>query len=70
MNFYLGAVDMLLKKENDNPSIGLILCRNKSKIQVEVALRDIQKPIGVPDYLVEIAKTIPKEFTSSLLTIE
>jgi len=70
MNFYLGAVDMLLKKENDNQSIGLILCRNKSKIQVEVALRDIQKPIGVSDYLVEIEKTIPKEFTSSLPTIE
>lgn len=70
MNFYLGAVDRLLKKENDNPSIGLILCTSKSKIQVEIALQDIRKPIGVSDYIVEIQKSIPKELISSLPTIE
>lgn len=70
MNFYLGAVDRLLKKENDNPTIGLILCRSKSKIQVEIALQDIKKPIGVSDYIVEIEKNIPKELVSSLPTIE
>lgn len=70
MNFYLGAVDRLLKKENDNPSIGLILCKSKSKIQVEIALQDIKKPIGVSDYIVEIGKSIPKELVSSLPTIE
>lgn len=70
MNFYLGAVDRLLKKENDNPSIGLILCKNKSKIQVEVSLQDIKKPIGVSDYLVKIEKTLPKGLISSLPTIE
>ena len=70
MNFYLGAVDRLLKKENDNPSIGLILCKSKSKLQVEVALQDINKPIGVSDYVVAINKNIPKELESSLPTIE
>jgi predicted nuclease of restriction endonuclease-like (RecB) superfamily len=70
MNFYLGAVDRLMKKDNDNPSIGLILCKSKSKIQVEIALQDIKKPIGVSDYLVEIEKSIPKELASSLPTIE
>jgi len=70
MNFYLGAVDRILKKENDNPSIGLILCKNKSKIQVEIALQDIKKPIGVSDYLVSIGKTIPKELKRSLPTIK
>jgi len=70
MNFYLGAVDRFLKTEHDNPSIGLILCRSKSKIQVEIALQDIRKPIGVSDYLVEIEKSIPKELKSSLPTIE
>ena len=70
MNFYLGAVDRLLKKEKDNPSIGIILCKSKSKIQVEIALQDIKKPIGVSDYLVEIEKIIPKELKSSLPTIE
>jgi predicted nuclease of restriction endonuclease-like (RecB) superfamily len=70
MNFYLGAVDRLLKKENDNPTIGLILCKSKSKIVVEIALQDIKKPIGVSDYLVEIEKSIPKELKSSLPTIK
>lgn len=70
MNFYLGAVDRLLKKENDNPSIGLILCKSKSKLQVEIALQDIKKPVGVSDYLVSIEKAIPKELKSSLPTIE
>lgn len=70
MNFYLGAVDRLLKKENDNPSIGLILCKSKSKLQVEVALQDINKPIGVSDYVLDINKSIPKELASSLPTIE
>jgi hypothetical protein len=70
MNFYLGAVDRLLKKENDNPSIGRILCKSKSKLQVEVALQDINKPIGVSDYVLSINKNIPKELASSLPTIE
>jgi predicted nuclease of restriction endonuclease-like (RecB) superfamily len=70
MNFYLGAVDRLLKKENDNPSIGLILCKSKSKLQVEVALQDIAKPIGVSDYLVAISKGVPEALVSSLPTIE
>jgi predicted nuclease of restriction endonuclease-like (RecB) superfamily len=70
MNFYLGAVDRLLKKDNDNPSIGLILCKSKSKLHVEIALQDINKPIGVSEYLVEISKKIPKELISSLPTIE
>lgn len=70
MNFYLGAVDRLLKKENDNPSIGLILCKSKSKIQVEIALQDMKKPIGVSDYIVSISEGIQKEIASSLPTIE
>jgi predicted nuclease of restriction endonuclease-like (RecB) superfamily len=70
MNFYLGAVDRLLKKENDNPSIGLILCKSKSKIEVEIALQDIKKPIGVSDYVVAISEGVPKELASSLPTVE
>lgn len=70
MNFYLGAVDRLLKRENDNPSIGLILCKSKSKIEVEVSLQDINKPIGVSDYVLAIKKGVPKELVSSLPTIE
>lgn len=70
MNFYLGAVDRLLKTDKDNPSIGLILCKSKSRIQVEIALQDIQKPIGVSDYLVKITENIPKDIEENLPTIE
>lgn len=50
MNYYLSALDDMLKTEKDNPSIGIILVRNKNKLNVEYALRDINKPIGVSSY--------------------
>ncbi|MDO5844439.1 MAG: PDDEXK nuclease domain-containing protein [Methanocorpusculum sp.] len=51
MNFYLSAVDDLIKMPEDAPSIGLILCRDKKNIVAEYALRDLKKPIGVSEYL-------------------
>ena len=50
MNFYLSAVDDLIKSDSDAPSIGLILCRDKQKFVAEYALRDLKKPIGVSEY--------------------
>jgi predicted nuclease of restriction endonuclease-like (RecB) superfamily len=50
MNFYLSAVDELLRRHGDGPSIGLILCKGKGKTTVEYALRDTNKPIGVSSY--------------------
>lgn len=50
MNFYLSAVDDLIKSDADAPSIGLILCRDKQKFVAEYALRDLKKPIGVSEY--------------------
>ncbi len=50
LNFYLSAVDDLMKHEDDNPSIGLLLCKSRNKIVAEYALKDIQKPIGVSEY--------------------
>jgi len=47
MNLYLSAVDDLLRHPDDNPSIGLLLCKEKNRITVEYALRDLKKPIGV-----------------------
>ena len=47
MNFYLSAVDAQLRHPDDQPSIGLILCRNKDRVVVEYALRDVNKPIGI-----------------------
>ena len=68
LNFYISAVDTLLKKENDNPTIGIILCRDKNNIEVEFALRDINKPMGVSEF--ELTETLPSDFKSSLPTIE
>ena len=68
LNFYLSAIDDILRKEHDNPTIGLILCQEKDKFTVEYALRDIHKPIGVSSY--EIAKIIPKEVLENLPTEE
>lgn len=68
MNFYLSAVDDILKSENDNPSIGLILCKDKNKFSVDYALKDINKPIGVSSY--ELTKYLPKNLIEELPTEE
>ena len=67
MNYYLSALDAPIKTQHDNPSIGIILVRNKNKISVEYALRDINKPIGVSSYelseylTADIIKELPTE---------
>lgn len=68
MNFYLSAVDDQLKSEHDQPSIGIILCKNKSKLEVEYALRGMNKPIGVSEFTVTHA--LPAELKSTLPTVE
>jgi predicted nuclease of restriction endonuclease-like (RecB) superfamily len=50
MNFYLGLLDRLEKHEEENPSIGIILCADKDHLDVEIALQDIHKPIAVAEY--------------------
>ncbi len=67
MNFYLSAVDDLLKDDHDQPSIGIILCKNKDKLDVEYALRDINKPIGVSSF---ITNALPADVQPQLPTIE
>lgn len=64
LNFYLSAVDSQLKTENDNPSIGLLLCKSKNNIIAEYALRDMSKPIGVSEY--KVTRTLPKELEEML----
>ncbi len=68
MNFYLSAVDDMLRHPDDNPSIGIILCKYKGKIDAEYALRDINKPMGVAKY--EITRLLPQSIKGSLPTIE
>jgi predicted nuclease of restriction endonuclease-like (RecB) superfamily len=68
MNFYLSAVDDLLRQPGDNPSIGLILCRSKVGVLAEYALRDMTKPIGLAEY--KLTEALPKEIKTLLPTIE
>lgn len=64
MQFYLAALDDLVRMEDENPSIGIILCKSKDKTIVEYALRDTKKPIGVATY--RIVSTLPKELRGQL----
>ncbi|MFD2539746.1 PDDEXK nuclease domain-containing protein [Sphingobacterium chuzhouense] len=68
LNFYLSAVDSLVKASDDNSTIGLLLCKEKDTIEAEFALRDILKPIGVSEYV--IAENLPENLKSSLPTME
>ncbi|MEJ7778677.1 MAG: PDDEXK nuclease domain-containing protein [Daejeonella sp.] len=68
LNFYLSAVDSLLKDESDKPTIGIILCREKNNIEAEFSLRDLNKPIGISEF--NLTEIIPEELKSSLPTIE
>ena len=68
LNFYLSAVDNLLKKENDNPSIGLLLCKNKNNLVAEYSLRDMSKPIGISEY--KITNNLPEELEKQLPSVD
>ncbi len=66
MNLYLSLLDKLEKGENENQSIGIILCADKDHLDVEIALQDIDKPIGVSEYQL----LLPKDELQALLINE
>lgn len=68
LGFYLAAIDDLMRKEGDNQTIGIILCKSKSKVVAEYALRSMKAPIGVSEYT--LSKSIPKELKTSLPSVE
>jgi predicted nuclease of restriction endonuclease-like (RecB) superfamily len=68
LNFYLSAVDSLVKAEDDRPTIGILLCRDKNSFETEFALRDINKPMGVSEF--QLTEILPDELKSSLPSIE
>ena len=68
LNFYLSAFDSQIKHEQDQPSIGLILCKHKDKIEAEYSLRDINKPIGISEYI--LTQALPANFKNQLPTVE
>ncbi len=68
MNFYLSAVDDLLRHADDAPTIGIILCQGKNAVVVEYALRDSIKPMGVADY--KLSGALPAPLQAALPTAE
>ena len=68
LNFYLSAVDDMLKHETDNPSIGIMLCKTRDKLTAEYALKDINKPIGVSEY--KLSDFVPAELADTLPSAE
>jgi predicted nuclease of restriction endonuclease-like (RecB) superfamily len=68
INFYLSVVDDQLKTEEDKPTIGIILCKSKSKLEVEYALQGMSKPIGVSEFT--FTQALPVELKSNLPTVE
>lgn len=68
MNFYVSAVDNLLRSPNDEPTIGIILCKSKDKTTVEYALQGMQKPIGVSTF--QLQRNLPTALQESLPTVE
>lgn len=68
LGFYVTAVDETIKKEYDNPTIGLLLCRGKNRMTVEWSLKSTNVPIGVSTY--ELKEKLPKELLEKLPTEE
>jgi predicted nuclease of restriction endonuclease-like (RecB) superfamily len=69
LNFYLSAVDDLIRDEgHDGPTIGLLLCRAKNRVVAEYALRDVHKPIGVAE--IQLTRLLPEGWQQSLPTVE
>jgi predicted nuclease of restriction endonuclease-like (RecB) superfamily len=66
MNFYLSAVDDLLRHPDDKPSIGIILCKAKNQVVAEYALRDLAKPVGVSSYVTKLVESLPRALRGSL----
>lgn len=70
LNYYLSAVDDMMKHPADNPTIGMLLCKTRSKVKAEYAFRHISRPIGVAEYETMLTKALPEELKSSLPTVK
>jgi len=68
LNFYQNAVDEQIKMDEDNPTIGVLLCKTPNKTVIEYSIKDINKPLGVSDYIIK--KAVPKELKSGLPTVK
>jgi predicted nuclease of restriction endonuclease-like (RecB) superfamily len=68
LNFYLTLIDKTLKRSHETPTIGILLCRGKDNLEVEYALQDIHKPMGVSEF--KLDKILPENLKSNLPSIE
>jgi len=68
LGFYPTAVDRQVKSEQDNPTIGLLLCKSKNKVVAEYALSDKSQPMGIAEY--KLLQSLPAELQTSLPSIE
>jgi predicted nuclease of restriction endonuclease-like (RecB) superfamily len=68
LNFYLKAVDEQRRSDGDQPTIGLLLCKNKDRLVAEYALSDIHKPMGISEYT--LSHTLPENLRDQLPSIE
>jgi hypothetical protein len=68
LGLYVSAVNHLKKKETDNPTIGLLICKAKDNIKAEWSLESSSQPIGISAY--ELSNLLPEEFKSTLPSIE
>lgn len=68
MNFYLAAVDDILRHPDDQPGIGLILCKAKNRIIAEYALRNMTTPMGISEF--KHLENLPEQLKGTLPTIE
>lgn len=64
MNFYLNLLDDKVRMEEENPSIGIILCAEKNSVEVDYALKGINKPIAVSEY--QLQKSVPRQLQKQL----
>jgi len=67
LNFYLSAIDSLVKSPDDSPTIGMLLCKTKDNLEVEFSLRDVNKPIGVSEFSFT---ELPLQIQNAMPTIE
>ncbi len=70
LNFYLSAFDDLLKHPDDEPTIGLLLCKSKNRVIAEYTLRNINNPMNVSEFETKVVGSLPKEIKSALPAIE
>ena len=68
LGFYMSVVDDQLRKDGDNRTIGILLCKSKNKIVAEYALRNINAPIGISEY--QLTKAVPEKLKTSLPSIQ